>query len=293
MATGPLRGPRFTPCRPALSVSGLCCRPRVACCLRPCQRIWRAGSPTRPSAGSPCPHPGGLRLEALRTGSSPPNSVGCTVAATGRLRPPPCLTPMRQLARLEAGCCRRGCGKSAAHPLARPVRPACSPKDTLCQAGAGLQAGLRRRGAVRRRTKSAGGCNRTPTKCGGSPAQARRVSSRSPPGWRARGSRRGPCRRGRTPDSLAAPETASDPRPATQSSHRSRRPKGSAARPAEGPRSDQHPRTETSRASPSSQFSHRPQPTIIQTTNQPIAHSKTTSSPPRTTITSASTPATT
>ncbi|MFT5682348.1 MAG: hypothetical protein ACI8RZ_003266 [Myxococcota bacterium] len=35
---------------------------------------------------------------------------------------------------------------------------------------------------VRRRTKSAGGCLRTPKKCGGSPAPVRRASSRRPPG---------------------------------------------------------------------------------------------------------------
>ncbi|MFT5681951.1 MAG: hypothetical protein ACI8RZ_002869 [Myxococcota bacterium] len=84
MATGSLRGPRFTPCRPALSVSGPSLKPRVACCLRPCQRIWRAGSPTRPSTGSPCPHPGGLRLEALRTGAGLPPHLGVYVGSHRR-----------------------------------------------------------------------------------------------------------------------------------------------------------------------------------------------------------------
>jgi hypothetical protein len=106
MATGPLRGPRFTPCRPAFLMTGPSLKPRVACCLRPCQRIWRAGSPTRPSAGFPCPHPGVLRLEAARSGVSHPTLwvyVGSHRPAlpasafpahrrrptSGRLRPPP------------------------------------------------------------------------------------------------------------------------------------------------------------------------------------------------------------
>ncbi|MFT5685673.1 MAG: hypothetical protein ACI8RZ_006627 [Myxococcota bacterium] len=62
IATGPLRGPRCTRFRPAFSVFGLSLKPRLPCCLRPRQRIWRAGPATRPTAVSPCARPGELRL---------------------------------------------------------------------------------------------------------------------------------------------------------------------------------------------------------------------------------------
>ncbi|MFT5684585.1 MAG: hypothetical protein ACI8RZ_005526, partial [Myxococcota bacterium] len=64
------------------------------------------------------------------------------------------------------------------------------------------------------------------------------------------GHRSGSCRRGRTPDSLAAPEAASDPRLGTSAVALEWTPTGSAARTAEGTRSDQSPRTETGLESP-------------------------------------------
>jgi hypothetical protein len=73
--------------------------------LRARQRIWRAGPSTRPPPGAPCAHPGGLRLEALRTGVHP--HAGGSQAATGRLRQPPCPSPTGRspaFGRLRPGC---------------------------------------------------------------------------------------------------------------------------------------------------------------------------------------------
>ncbi|MFT5686087.1 MAG: hypothetical protein ACI8RZ_007042, partial [Myxococcota bacterium] len=80
IATGPLRGPRCTPCRRPLLCDCRRHQPRVACCLRPRQRIWRGlraspGPATRPTPVSPCAHPGGLRLEVARS-DFPPDVVG-------------------------------------------------------------------------------------------------------------------------------------------------------------------------------------------------------------------------
>ena len=53
IATGSLRGPRGTHSRPATSVTRPSLKPRLACCLRSRQRIWRAAPPTRPPTRTP------------------------------------------------------------------------------------------------------------------------------------------------------------------------------------------------------------------------------------------------
>ncbi len=84
--------------------------------LRARQRIWRAGPSTRPPPGAPCAHPGGLRLEALRTGGAPTRLGGDRhrPAAFGSLRVHP-----RPAARPPSA----GCGRVASLGLAEGGHP--------------------------------------------------------------------------------------------------------------------------------------------------------------------------
>jgi hypothetical protein len=103
IATGPLRGPRFTPCRRPLLCDCPPHQPRVACCLRGRQRIWRVAPPTRPTTGSPCARPGGLRLQIRRSKQYNQQNWGLGSHLTGfvGLTPSPCRSPNRQSARLR------------------------------------------------------------------------------------------------------------------------------------------------------------------------------------------------
>jgi hypothetical protein len=151
--------------------------------LRGRQRIWRAAPSTRPPPGAPCAHPGGLRLEAAQNKcfSDTFREIGtdrqASPASDGD-------SPHRQLASLRPAAAEGDRGVSGPQP-ARGGRAA-------------------DRGWIRRLPKAAGRCL-APTRVWVNPRsenlkpQSARV--------RTRGSRRRSCRRPRTPDSLAGPET--------------------------------------------------------------------------------------